>query len=112
MSEEIRFDQDGLKELLSSTEGDVARDLLKRGERVETAAKLNATGKEYGDGTRGPRVQTGRLRTSIATELGRDAQGLFIDVGTNVEYAPYLENGTDRMPAYPFLGPALQAGLD
>ena len=108
---EIRFDQAGLRELLDSTQGDTARDLARRAVRVESAAKLNATGREYGDGTRGPRVQTGRLRTSITWELGRDSQGLFADIGTSVVYGRYLELGTDRMRPYPFLGPALSAGL-
>lgn len=29
-------------------------------------------------------------------------------VGTNVEYAVYLEHGTSRMQPYPFLGPAVE----
>lgn len=105
----FRFDQAGLAALLTSAEGPIARDLLRRGTRVESAAKINATGRDYGDGTRGPRVQTGRLRASITHQLGRDAHGLFVDVGTNVPYGLFLEEGTDRMPSYPFLRPALAA---
>lgn len=108
---EIRFDAAGLAELFLSPQGDTARDLARRAIRVESAAKLNATGREYGDGTRGPRVRTGRLRTSITWEIGRDSQGLVADIGTNVVYGRYLELGTDRMRPYPFLGPALSAGL-
>jgi len=107
-----RNDPAGLAEVLAGREGEVARDLLRRGIRIETAAKLNATGREYGDGTRGPRVRTGRLRTSIAHELGRDFAGLYVDVGTNVVYGRYLELGTDRMRPYPFLLPALAAGAN
>lgn len=106
---DFRFDEAGFQDLLTSPDEPVARDLLLRGIRVETAAKINATGREYGDGSRGPRVQTGRLRTSITHELGRDPAGLFIDVGTNVVYGRYLELGTDRMRPYPFLVPALPA---
>jgi hypothetical protein len=108
---EIRFNEAGLRELFRSPQGDMARDLARRATRVESAAKLNATGREYGDGSRGPRVQTGRLRTSITWEIGSDSQGLFADIGTNVFYGRYLELGTDRMRPYPFLGPALSAGL-
>lgn len=105
----FRFDSQGLHELLDSQHGDIARDLLKRGLRVETQAKLNATGKEYGDGTRGPRVQTGRLRSSITEELGVDGQGLFLDVGTAVPYGKHLELGLRNGRKYPFLLPALPA---
>lgn len=108
---EVRFDPVGLQRLLQGPAGPVAQDLLIRGARVETAAKLNATGREYGDGSRGPRVRTGRLRASIGHQLGADAAGLYVDVGTNVVYGKYLELGTDRMRPYPFLKPALPAGL-
>lgn len=108
---EVRLDQTALEQLLRGPAGDVARDLLKRGAAIETQAKLNATGREYGDGSRGPRVRTGRLRSSITHQLGADGQGLFVDVGTNVVYGRYLELGTPRMRPYPFLVPALPAGL-
>jgi hypothetical protein len=101
----------GIRELVTAADEPVARDLLRRGVRIESQAKLNATGREYGDGSRGPRVRTGRLRTSIAHELGRDSVGLYVDVGTNVFYGRYLEEGTDRMRPYPFLVPAIPAGL-
>lgn len=97
---------------LEGSDGPLIRDLLQRGIRVETQAKLNATGREYGDGSRGPRVQTGRLRSSITHELGRDGGGLYIDIGTAVYYGRYLELGMLRNGAkYPFLMPALPAGL-
>lgn len=49
-------------------------------------------------------VDTGNLRNSIthAVEPGEDA----VYVGTNVEYAPYVEMGTRRTAAQPFLRPA------
>lgn len=106
----VRFDQAGLDLLLQGPSGPVALDLLQRGVRVESAAKLNATGRDYGDGTRGPRVRTGRLRTSITHQLGADGRGLFVDVGTNVPYGRLLELGLTRNGrAYPFLLPALSA---
>ena len=46
---------------------------------------------------------TGRLRDSINTAVGRDE----VIVGTNVEYAPYVEYGTSRSIAQPFLRPAV-----
>lgn len=49
-------------------------------------------------------VDTGNLRSSIthAVEGSEDA----VYVGTDVEYAPYVETGTRRTAAQPFLRPA------
>lgn len=47
-------------------------------------------------------VDTGRLRNSISH--ARDDNAAYI--GTNVEYAPYVELGTSKMKARPFLRPA------
>jgi len=53
-------------------------------------------------------VDTGRLRSSIQTSgLQRDGRGAYIKVGTNVFYAGFVEFGTSRMPAQPYLRPAL-----
>ena len=50
-----------------------------------------------------PHKQTGRLAASMAWE--RD--GLVARVGTAVKYGPWLEMGTSRMAARPFLHRAL-----
>lgn len=52
-------------------------------------------------------VQTGRLRASITHVPGRDGKGYYVDVGSNVEYAPFVEFGTSKQPAQPYLRPAL-----
>lgn len=50
-------------------------------------------------------VDTGNLRNSITHEqLDEDTEV----IGTNVEYAPYQELGTSKMPAHPFLRPAAE----
>lgn len=49
-------------------------------------------------------VDTGRLRGSITHEV--DAADNAVYIGTNVEYAPYVELGTSRQKAQPFLRPA------
>lgn len=86
-----------LTELFESPAGEVARDLQRRALQVDRAAKQNCP------------VDTGRLRSSITNELGQDSQGLVATIGTNVEYAPYVELGTSLMAAQPFLLPALEA---
>lgn len=47
-------------------------------------------------------VDTGRLRNSITHQLHGD----YVAVGTNVEYAPYIEFGHHDVAARPYLKPA------
>lgn len=55
-------------------------------------------------------VDTGRLRASLTTDVEREGKTTFVlKVGTNVEYASFVENGTSRMAAQPFLRPAVDA---
>lgn len=100
--------------LLTGPNGGVARDLARRAVRVQNAAKVNASGRP------GPRVQTGRLRSSISWEIRTQQSGLpgfaqvtggglVARVGTNVVYARPLELGLRNGRRYPFLGPALKA---
>lgn len=49
-------------------------------------------------------VDTGNLRNSITHEIDPSDNAVYI--GTNVEYAPYVELGTSRRKAQPFLRPA------
>lgn len=46
----------------------------------------------------------GRVYSTLGTADGKKLEGVYI--GTNVEYAPYVEMGTSRMAARPFLRPA------
>ena len=103
---------------------DVGRDLARRAVLIESAAKLNASGRP------GPNVITGRLRSSISWRFGEDALSMYVDIGTAVYYAAYVELGhpntahfypkrdgtigyvSDRPTRpYPFLRPALAAGM-
>jgi len=93
------WDRSELHRLLESPVGPVARDLGRRAVRVESQAKQNASGRP------GPNVITGRLRSSITWEFGHDQIGLYVDIGTNVEYAKHVED------LYPYLEPALSAGV-
>ena len=51
-------------------------------------------------------VDTGRLRNSITHVLNMDEEAAYI--GTNVEYATYVENGTSRHRGVHFLRGAAQ----
>lgn len=54
-------------------------------------------------------VDTGRLRNSITHQV--DTGGDAVYIGTNVEYGPYVELGTYRQAAQPFLKPAVTGHL-
>ena len=64
------------------------------------------------DAKRNAPVDTGRLRSSITNRLDIDGNQIVGVVGTNVEYASFLEHGTSKMPAHPFLFPALEANRE
>lgn len=84
-----RLNLDALDRLLKSSEGGVAKDLLRRGLLVETQAKRNLGGQD------GPkRVDTGRLRASINTQMIRRNGQPVVVVGTNVFYARFVHDGT------------------
>ena len=100
MADRIVFNEAELAALFRSLNGPIAKDLARRVIRVDRAAK------------KGCPVDTGRLRSSITDELAMDDEGLVGRVGTDVEYAPYVELGTSRMAAQPFLRPALAAAGD
>ena len=50
-------------------------------------------------------VDTGRLRNSITHATVKKENAVYI--GTNVEYAPYVEMGTVKQKAQPYLAPAV-----
>ncbi|MHB8171214.1 MAG: HK97-gp10 family putative phage morphogenesis protein [Thermincolia bacterium] len=76
-------------------EGRVDQVLLKAGFMVERDVKNNTP------------VDTGRLRSSVATRLVA-ANRKSVEVGTNVRYARFVHAGTSKMPARPFLTSALE----
>jgi HK97 gp10 family phage protein len=58
-------------------------------------------------------VDTGRLRSSVnSTEVQRDKNGAFVEIGTNVVYAGPVEFGTYKMEPQPYLRPAFLVGLE
>lgn len=52
---------------------------------------------------------TGRLRRSYTWEIGSSAGFTYVEVSSNVHYAPYQEFGTVRISGTPHLRPAAEA---
>ena len=75
-------------------------------ELSNTAYSVEKTAKE--NIKRNRTVDTGRLLGSISTDIKQDGSGVTAEVGTNVEYANYIEYGTYKMGAKPFLNPAFE----
>lgn len=70
-------------ELTDSGKKKVKDALFRKGLKIEAEAKRLAP------------VDTGRLRSSITTVMDDSGRGVKVRVGTNVEYAPYIEFGTE-----------------
>jgi HK97 gp10 family phage protein len=96
---EVQLDADGfMRDLLAhlkTLEVQTEDDLVRTGLRVQSAARSLCP------------VDTGRLRSSIVMRKGRDGLGFYVEIGTSVSYAPFVEFGTSRMRAQPFLLPAV-----
>lgn len=97
----VVFYPEAIAALLKSPQGEVGRSLLKRALKVNSAAKQLCP------------VDTGRLRSSIVNEMGKDDKGLFVQIGSRVEYAIYVHEGHRAgggwVAGNPFLRGALNA---
>jgi HK97 gp10 family phage protein len=97
MGSRVVINQSEWRDLFESENGPIAKELLRRTIKVENTAKSLTP------------VDTGRLRSSITHELGREGRRFVARVGTNVEYAGYVEFGTRRMRAQPYLRAAIHS---
>lgn len=84
-----------LNDMLRSQNGAVGRAMVRHGQKVLNRAKTLCP------------VDTGRLRGSIAMEVGIEGDEVTVRVGTNVEYARYVHDGTRYIEPNPFLADAL-----
>lgn len=78
----------------------------------ESALDLQATAKINCSGPGHPRVQSGDMRRSIQVlweKLISEHIATVMIGGTSAPYALPVEVGTRKMPAYPFVGPAISA---
>lgn len=87
---EITVVQDNTEEIMSLVKSQITVALEAVGLQGEAYAKRYCP------------VDTGRLRNSITHTTDEDSAY----IGTNVEYAPYVEYGTSKTIAQPFLEPA------
>lgn len=85
-----------LSKLDPLTRAGIVAGVQKAALKVEGDAKLMAP------------VDTGALRGSITTGGRSTPDGAEATIGSSLEYAPYVELGTSRMSAQPFLQPGLQ----
>lgn len=82
MAADIRLDRTAIRRLLSDPNGAVGRNLTLRALRVQAGARRRCP------------VDQGRLRSSIRWELRSGPLGLYAFVGSDVEYAHYVHDGT------------------
>lgn len=83
----VRIDPKLGQKIKEAVMSDVARDMQRRGLRVETAAKVRISSNPK-------RVDTGRLRSSIKAVPIRRGGRPGSRIGTKVSYALYVHNGT------------------
>lgn len=78
----VQIDQSAIKDMCTSPNGMVGRDIYRRGQNVLAAAKKGAP------------VLTGRLRSSLGIQVGKSRGEVVARIGTNVNYARYVHDGT------------------
>ena len=81
--------------VLTELEHEMEKALVKCGLQAQTFAKSLCP------------VDTGNLRNSISYIVEGDT----VYIGTNTEYAPYVELGTYKMAARPYLEPAISGHI-
>lgn len=82
--------------------GRIAAELAPKISAVVVATTLEVEGEAKNDVA----VLTGNLRRSLHSAFSEDlTHGA---MGTDVEYAPYVEYGTSRMAAQPYVTPAVE----
>ena len=96
---DIKFTSN-VNDILSALEKGKRNALTAIGTTAETHTKENITADKL--------VDTGRLRNSISHTV--DGEAAYI--GTNVEYAPYLELGTKKIAAHHYLKRAVTEHQD
>lgn len=96
-----------LEEVLSSVRDANTRTLARIGERIQWYARDEIQRpKLHADGDTRPNVVTGNLYRSIVVVLEADGTRRAAYIGTELFYGKFVELGTYKTWAYPFLRPA------
>lgn len=91
-AEVLEIRENNAAQVESALNSAIAKALTMIGQQAEGNAKLMCP------------TDTGRLKNSITNQI--DLQENAVYIGTNVEYAPYVELGTRRQDPHPYLKPA------
>jgi HK97 gp10 family phage protein len=93
-------------EILEALGEQLGQAMIAIGMAAESNAKREVNKAVY-DTPESPNYKrTGRLLNSISYAVDTDEPAVYI--GSNVKYAPYVELGTSKMRARPFLKPAAE----
>lgn len=106
MAVEFKVVEDNTDKMVNMLDEAIKAGLEKCGKMAQQYAKIEL-GKPKEHKTQPimrPNIDTGRLVNSIDHKMVSDTA---VAIGTNVEYSGYLELGTSRMRAYPYLKPAI-----
>lgn len=87
----------------------IVKEIATAKERALEKIGLKAEGDVVGYMTHENIVDTGRLRNSITHRVMNDEDCVY--VGTNVEYAMYVHEGTSKMKGRPYLTTPVSANL-
>lgn len=95
----------------NALESQIEQALIAVGITAENNAKREITRAVYDQPeSKSGYVRTGRLRNSLTYEVAMNEKSVYI--GSAVEYASYVEGGTMKMPARPYLRPAIVNNVD
>lgn len=109
---DIRID-DHSEEFMAAVAAAVDRALEGIGAHIEGEAKelINSRTYPHADGTKHPYVDTGTLKNSITYQVDEDGDGV-VTIGTNIEYAIYIHEGTSKIEPNRFLKDAVNMNRD
>lgn len=88
---------------------DNSKDVLAELQRKQLAFVTTAAEEVRSQAAARTPVATGNLRSSIQTEAFVDDGVAIGEVGPTADYAPYVELGTSRQEAQPYMEPGFQA---
>lgn len=105
------YSPENARKILTVTGINVVNRVVKEMRKRGTGIVYRRRGIEHQASSPGqaPAADVGRLMDSYTWQLGQDSKGTYVDIGTNVDYAPALELGTSEIEPRPALRPAAQA---